>query len=133
MRGKAKSPHVILIEPVGVATRQSTDVVAVSDPQISAAVRFLRDHACERIGVEDGRKVAGLPRSLFERRFRSLLGCAPYEQILKARLPQARELLTLAEISERTGFSSPTYFSAALRKHLNTAPSELRQSLRQGH
>ena len=137
MRGKAKSPEVVLIEPVGVVTRQSTDVVAVSDPQISAAVRFIREHACERIGVEDARKVAVLSRTLFERRFRKLLGCAPYEQILKVRLAKARELLaltdlTLAEISERTGFSSPEYFSAALHKRLKTTPSELRRRLRQG-
>ncbi|MCU0789394.1 MAG: helix-turn-helix domain-containing protein [Verrucomicrobia bacterium] len=53
------------------------------------------------------------------------------------RLAKARELLaltdlTLAEISERTGFSSPEYFSAALHKRLKTTPSELRQRLRQG-
>jgi LacI family transcriptional regulator len=137
MRGQGKSPEVVLIEPVGVVTRQSTDVVAVSDPRISAAVRFIREHACERIGVEDARKVAVLSRTLFERRFRKLLGCAPYEQILKVRLAKARELLaltdlTLAEISERTGFSSPEYFSAALHKRLKTTPSELRQRLRQG-
>ena len=89
MRGKAKSPQVVLIEPVGVVTRQSTDVVAVSDHHISAAVRFIREHACERIGVEDARKVAVLSRTLFERRFRKLLGCAPYEQILKVRTCQS--------------------------------------------
>ncbi|MHC1765111.1 MAG: substrate-binding domain-containing protein [Verrucomicrobiia bacterium] len=114
MRGKAKPPQVLLIEPVGVVTRQSTDVLAVSDPQLSAAVRFIREHACEHIGVEDARKVAALSRTLFERRFRRVLGCAPYEQILRVRLAKARELLaltnlTLAEISERTGFSSPEY------------------------
>lgn len=137
MRGQARAPEVVLIEPVGVATRQSTDVVAVSDPPISAAVRFIREHACERIGVEDARKVAALSRTLFERRFRKLLGCAPYEQILKVRLGKARELLaltdlTLAEISERSGFSSPAYFSAALHKRLQMTPSELRQRLRLG-
>jgi LacI family transcriptional regulator len=138
MRGKAKSPQVVMIEPLGVVTRQSTDVRAVSDPQVSAAVRFIREHACERIQVEDVRKVAALSRTLFERRFRKLLGCAPYEQILKVRLAKARELLaltnlTLAEISERTGFSSPEYFSAALHKRLKTSPRELRQRLRRGH
>ena len=138
MRGQTRSPEVVLIEPVGVVTRQSTDVLAVSDPHISAAVRFIREHACERIGVEDARKVAALSRTLFERRFRKLLGCAPYEQILKVRLAKARELLawtnlTLAEISARTGFSSPEYFSAALHKRLKTTPSKLRQRLRQRH
>jgi LacI family transcriptional regulator len=137
LRGKGKAAQVVLIEPVGVVTRQSTDVLAVSDPQISAAVRFIREHACERIRVEDARQVAALSRTLFERRFRRLLGCAPYEQILKVRLAQARELLaltnlTLAEISERTGFSSPEYFSAALHKRLQTTPSKLRQRLRRG-
>ena len=89
MRGQAKSPEVVLIEPVGVVTHQSTDVVAVNDPQISAAVRFIREHACERIGVEDARKVAALSRTLLERRFRKLLVCPPHQQILKVRLAKA--------------------------------------------
>lgn len=137
MRSVKIYSNVVLIEPVGVVTRQSTDVLAVSDPHISAAVRFIREHACEHIVVEDARKVAALSRTLFERRFRRLLGCAPYEQILKVRLAKARELLaltnlTLAEISERTGFSSPAYFSAALHKRLKTTPRELRCRLRPG-
>jgi LacI family transcriptional regulator len=128
-------PPVTLIEPIGVRTRQSTDVLAVGDPHICAAVRYIREHACENIRVEDARKVAALSRTLFERRFRNLLGCSPYEQILKVRLDKARELLALThlplkEISERTGFSSPEYFSAAIHKQLNVTPSELRNRLR---
>ncbi|MHB9006419.1 MAG: hypothetical protein ACYDC1_05765, partial [Limisphaerales bacterium] len=76
------------------------DVLAVSDPQLSAAVRFIREHACERIRVEDARKVAALPRTVFERRFRRLLGCAPYEQILKVRLAKANELLALTNLTQ---------------------------------
>lgn len=137
MRSQGSFPQAVLIEPVGVVPRQSTDVVAVGDPRISAAVRFIREHACERIGVEDARQVAALSRTLFERRFRNLLGCAPYELILKTRLAKARELLamtnlTVAEVSGRTGFSSPAYFSAALHQRLKTTPSALRHRLRQG-
>ena len=47
-----KPPRMsVRIPPLEVAARQSTDVLAVSDGEISHAVRFIRDHACEGIKV----------------------------------------------------------------------------------
>jgi hypothetical protein len=38
---------------VGVVTRRLTDVLALGDPEVSAAVRFIREHACEGIAIKD--------------------------------------------------------------------------------
>lgn len=51
IEGEKISQQVIFLEPVGIATRQSTDVVALADPKISQAVRFIREHAL-RAGTE---------------------------------------------------------------------------------
>ena len=49
LHGKAADPHEIELHPLGVTTRQSTDLVACADPQIQQVLRFIRDHAHEGI------------------------------------------------------------------------------------
>src|SRR5690606_40800105 len=58
-----------LFAPLGVATRQSTDVVAVADKHISTAIRFIRERACTGITVADVVKQVPLSRRILETRF----------------------------------------------------------------
>ena len=131
MRGKAGVPKRIEVPPVGIATRQSTDLVAVGDERLARAMRFIREHAHEVISVEDIARTAGISRSLLERKFREAFGRSPWDQVLQLRLRQAEHLLSqtrlsIAEIAERTGFGTPEYFSAAFRKLTGTSPRSAR-------
>ena len=63
----------IALPPTGVATRQSTDTYVVSDPELAAALRFIRENAGQRISVQDVVKAANIGRSALEKRFRRLL------------------------------------------------------------
>ena len=60
----------LLVEPLHVVARRSTDVVAPEDPEIAAAVRFIHDHAAEGIGVADVVADRLLSRRALEIRFR---------------------------------------------------------------
>ncbi len=122
---------VIEIPPVGVATRASTDTVAVADPRFAAALRWAREHFTEAIGVDDLARVAGMSRSLLERGFRELLGCPPYEHLLRLRMEKARRLLretdlAVAEVAAQCGFQSAGHFSAAFRQREGVPPVSLR-------
>ncbi len=132
MRGRRERPRVHRVAPLGVAARQSTDVVAVEDREIAAAARFIRENAHRGIGVGDVLEAVPLSRSLLERRFRRLLGCAPYEAILRARLRRAKELLAatdlpVARVAELAGFSCPEYLSSAFREHVGPSPRQFRR------
>src|SRR4051794_1152924 len=105
------------IPPLGVVTRRSTDVLAIEDRTISAAVRFIREHACEGITVED--VLAGLPlsRSVFERRFAKTFGRTPKAEILRTQLDRVKRLLAetdlpLKQIASKAGFHHPEYMCA---------------------
>ena len=63
MAGDAPPTGPTFIEARGVVTRQSTDVTAIDDRNIAAAVRFIRDHACDGIGVDDVVDAVPLSRS----------------------------------------------------------------------
>ena len=108
----AESPpaETILVQPLGVVTRLSTDVVAIGDADVTAAVRLIRQHACEGIRVEDLLGSLQVSRSTLERRFYKYLGRSPKTEIFRVRLQRVRQLLaatdySLSEIAQRTGFS----------------------------
>jgi LacI family transcriptional regulator len=119
------------IPPLGVATRRSTDVLAIDDRHIAAALRFIREHACEGIGVPDILSAVPLSRSALERRFATLVGRAPKAEILRVQLQRARELLATTDfplnvISEKAGFKHPEYLSAIFKKKTGITPGRYR-------
>jgi LacI family transcriptional regulator len=135
MRGRAVTRKRIEIPPIGIATRQSTDLVAVDDERLAQAMRFIREHAHEVISVEDIARAAGISRSLLERKFREAFGRSPWDHVTQLRLRKAEQLLTqtglsIAEIAERSGFGTPEYFSAAFRKLTGSSPRSARNSPR---
>ena len=126
----------IEVPPLGVTTRQSTDLVAVADPRLATAMRFIRAKACEAITVDEIACISGMSRSLFERKFRQSFGTAPWEHVLNLRIRQARLLLArtslgMAEIAERTGFTTAEHFSASFKKIQGVSPKAERQRLHQ--
>ncbi|RXK56336.1 DNA-binding transcriptional regulator [Oleiharenicola lentus] len=132
MEGERVPVEARLIEPVGVAQRQSTDVVAVNDPKVSAAVRFIRANVDSGIDVSDVLRAVPMSRTLLERRFKSLLGHTPHEHILRTRLARVRAMLVetdlpVALIAERTGFEHTEYLSVAFRRETGLTPSAYRQ------
>lgn len=131
MRGKKVAPDTLTIPPIGVAIRQSSDVVAVNDPQLSAAIRFIREHATRRIDVSDVLRAVPMSRTILERRFKKHLGCTPHEQIIKTRIARVKSMLAttdlpLALIAERTGFEHVEYLSVAFKRVVGCSPSQYR-------
>ncbi len=135
MRGEdvGNAPH--FVPPLGIATRQSTDVLAVDDRNVARAVRFIREHAFEDIRVTDVAKAASLSRRSLEGRFQKLLGRTPHAEILRMQLERVKQLLaetnlTLAEIAERAGFKHVEYLSVAFKREIGIPPSVFRANNR---
>ncbi len=133
IRGCAVTRKRLEIPPIGIATRQSTDLVAVDDERLALAMHFIREHAHEVISVEDIARAAGISRSLLERKFRESFGSPPWDHVMQLRLRKAELLLTqtrlsIAVIAERTGFGTPEYFSAAFRKLTGSSPRSARNA-----
>jgi LacI family transcriptional regulator len=135
MAGEPLPAEPLLVPPKGIVVRQSSDIMAIEDPQIAAAVRYIREHACHGINVADVVKQSGLSRTLLERRMRQSLGRTPGEEIVKARFGRVQRLLTdtalsLAEIAERCGFEHPQYMAESFKKHFGITPGAFRQARR---
>ena len=86
MSGRTVDVAAHLISPVGIATRQSTDTLAIEDRAIARAVLHIREHAFEQINIASVLEVVPLSRRLFESRFKNLLGHTPHEEIIRVRM-----------------------------------------------
>jgi LacI family transcriptional regulator len=103
------------------------------DPAISAAVRYITEHACEGLGVERlVKETQRVPKSVFVRRFRAATGQTPRAAILRRQLEEARRLLagtelSLAFIAEHCGFRNLD----VLERALHTAEGQTATAFRQ--
>lgn len=132
MNGGKITNQTHLLEPLGVAIRQSTDVLAIDDSDVAAAVRFIRNHACEGINVGDVLQAVPVSRRILEARFRSVIGHSPHQEITRRRIEKIRQLLIdtdlpLARIATRTGFQNMEYMSVAFRKAMGVPPGQYRR------
>jgi LacI family transcriptional regulator len=133
MAGERADAASILVKPMGVMTRQSTDVLAIDDRHIAAALKYIREQACDGLDVEAILKVIPLSRSVLERRFSQILGISPKAEILRVRLDRVCRLLTesdlpLAEVALKAGFEHPEYMSRLFKKKMGITPGEFRKS-----
>lgn len=120
------------VPPSGVAVRQSSDVIGVSEPCVAKAMRFIREHACDGIRVEDVLEHVAVSRSVLQRHFRAGLGRTIHDAIAGARLLRAKQLLVetdlpLPAVAERAGFSCGEYMSAAFRQATGLPPGTYRR------
>jgi LacI family transcriptional regulator len=132
MAGEKPQRDEWLIEPLGVTTRQSTDVLAIDDPHVAAAVRFIREHACTGATVADILAQVPLSRTILERRFRKYLGRSPQAEIRSVQLKRVKQLLAetdlrLERIAELAGYEHPEYLSVVFKRETGQTPGEYRR------
>ena len=135
LSGQKAPKHPVLLPPVGVITRQSTDVMAVDDRYIAEAVRYIRENACGNICVNDVVVWVSLPRRSLERRFQKVLGRSPFAEIKRVRIERVKMLLaqtdkTLEVIAPECGFSGITRMSPAFKKATGKTPGAWRKQFR---
>jgi LacI family transcriptional regulator len=131
MAGESPPKEPILFPPRGMIVRASSDAMSVTDPDIAAALRFIREHACDPIDVDEVVEHVTLSRSTLQRRFRHLLARSVHDEILRRRLLRAQELLCetdlpLGPIAERAGFQHSEYLSAVFKQRLGQTPGQYR-------
>jgi LacI family transcriptional regulator len=132
MSGQRPTDLQQLVAPLGVATRQSTDVLAIDDPHVAAAVRYIREHACEGATVDDVLEHVPVTRSVLERRFRKHLDRSPQVMIRQTQLKRVRQLLAetdlpLIKISELAGFKHQEHLCVVFKREYGDSPGAYRR------
>lgn len=132
MAGSTPPAEPVLVPPIGVVTRRSTDVLAIPDRSLARALQVIREQACRGLSVDDVAAAAGLSRSVLQRRFRAQLGRTVHQAILDVRIRRACQLLRetdlpIPEVAEQSGFKHQEYLGAVLKKRLGKTPAQIRR------
>ena len=93
MAGESPPKETLWIPATHVVHRQSTDLVAVEDPDVTQAMRFIRENAFQGIAVPHVAAEVGVSRRVLERKFLKFLQRTPREEILRQRTERAKLLL----------------------------------------
>jgi LacI family transcriptional regulator len=133
--GRKPPEQQINVRPLGVVTRQSTDVLAFADTEVARAVRFIRDHACSGIDVHDVLHEVSMTRSTLARHFVKVLGRGPKEEMNRVQIERVMELLSttdysLATIARLTGFNYIESMCKLFKKRTGRSPGEYRKESR---
>ena len=128
-------PHLharIRIPPAFVATRQTTDIVAVNDPLVARILKHIRENTNSFLSVKQLAQEFCLSARSLERRFKEAIGRSPTEEILRTRLEKAKTYLlntslTVSEISHCLGFEEPSYFVRFFRQNCSVSPNQYRK------
>jgi LacI family transcriptional regulator len=125
MQGESPPRTTREIPPIGIVTRQSTEITAIADRTVAEAVTFIREHASEGISVDDVVGHVTVSRSVLQKRFREALGRTVHESIAAVRLRRVQQLLIETDlpyevVADRAGFSNRSYLSVVFRNATGT-------------
>ncbi len=120
------------LPPLGVVTRQSSDLIAVEEPHVAAALRFIAAHAAQPIRVSDVMRAVPIARRTLEERFRARLGRSLLEEIQRVHLERAKHLLlstdwTMPRIAEASGFNDAKRFATVFAQREGSTPMRFRK------
>lgn len=121
----------ILVPPVKVIERRSSDYRSLRDPSVIQAMHYIRFNACKGIKVEQVLDAVGISRSNLEKRFKEETGETIHAAIHTEKLERARTLLvtsslSINEISQVCGYPSLQYFYSVFKKSYASTPKEHR-------
>jgi LacI family transcriptional regulator len=137
MDGKRPPAEPMLLPPVRVVARESTDVLNIDDPEVVQAMRFIRERSSDPLQVDDVMDYVPISRRSLERRFRALVGHSISDEIRRAHIERAKQLLlstdlAMPQIAEASGFTSATRLGIVFLREVGQPPTEYRRRVRAG-
>jgi len=135
LQGYAAEKALVVVSPVGIEDRQSSDFRALKDPYVMQAMHFIRHNACRGVKVAQVVDFVGISRTNLETCFTEEIGCSMHEQLHMTKFYRACELITSTdlpfdEIARTCGYPSVQYMYTVTRKNLGMTPGEYRVSSR---
>jgi LacI family transcriptional regulator len=132
MNGKDSSKTVEYSPPKGLIPRQSTDSLAVDDPLVANALRFISENGQDQIQVDDVVLASGTNRRTLERKFRASMGCSIAEEMSRLRIERAKRLMmetdgSLKSLAVDLGFRNADHFCKVFSRIEKMTPSHYRK------
>lgn len=129
--GEAAPTAPVIVPPIGLVVRRSSDTVAIEDPEVAKAVTFIWQHYGQRIGVADVVASTLASRCSLYKAFKHYVGRTIREELERKRIEHARQLLLTStdkvhRIARQCGFGSGEQFCRAFARVAGSTPSDFR-------
>ena len=130
------------MEMLVIRLMRSTNLCVPTDPQsgggnqqCAAVKRYIDLHFKEALTLDQLAEKAHINKYYLSHTFKQEYGISPINYMITRRIVESKYLLTetdlsLTQIAQLLGFSSPSYFSQAFRKTQGISPAEYRKSTR---
>lgn len=135
MAGEKPPGQPLLLPPLEVTVRASSNILAIDDPDLRAAVRFIADSSHLPITVDDVLREVPVSRRVLERKFRKVLGRSPSQEIRRVHIERAKRMLaytdaSLQQVSDRCGFGTMYHLCRIFRRETGQTPMGYRKQFR---
>lgn len=110
IKNKDTSSFNIIIEPIRIELRQSTEKYNISDTYIKEVLDYIKKNITSNLSINDLTDIVPLSRRSLEKKFREVTGCSVYQFILDKKVEYiSNELLmtdkSLLDIAIEVGFN----------------------------
>lgn len=135
MNGAPAPSEPILIPPLRVVSRASTDTYAISDKRVVAALEYIKREARRPLRVDEVARGAATARRALERAFRRNLNRSVAQLIALERIRLAKGLLSgtnqrVSEIGNALSFGSLEAFCRTFKRVEGVTARQFRSRLR---
>jgi LacI family transcriptional regulator len=132
MRGAAMTGQILPVRPTHIVTRLSTDILAVADAEVTAALRFIRRNAHRSLQVGNVVEATNVSRRVLEKRFKAVLRRSVHQEIRRVRVHHIIQLLvgtdmSIADIARHCDFGGVAHIARYFREETGVGLREYRK------
>ena len=129
---KKNVPFNIVIEPIRIELRRSTEKYNIMNDYILNVVKYIEDNYTSNISIEMLTKVVPLSRRTLEKRFKEEVGMSIYQFIIEKKVEQISNLLLTTEksmfdIAMSAGYDDVRNVYRVFKQHTGITPTEFRK------
>ena len=132
IRQELEGPFNVVINPIRIELRQSTEKHNIKDPYILKIVKYIESNCGPDLTIETLISQVPLSRRNIELKFKHIMNTSIYQYILECRVNRFANLLLttdrpLADIAAEAGFRDYNNISRIFKKFKGCSPLEFRQ------
>ena len=128
----ARSRTVLTVPPLGVITRESTDIQEINNPIVAEALKYIAENIGRRFNISNLLKVTGVSRPTLVAHFKDSLRRTPIMEVRRQRVERAKYLLaetneTGRQIARKCGMKEAVHFCRVFKELTGITPQEYRR------
>jgi len=132
LNGEKVSEQTIIIQPTNIVTRQSTDILAIDDKDVTEAIRYMQKNSGRMIQVNEVANAVALSRRRLEQRFRSVFNRSVHDEIRRIHVQHVIRMLvgtslSITQIAAAMGHPTVGNLARYFQKETNMTPSNYRK------